>query len=106
MTDGINKIPVLRDLIAACKNIVTKLHFNGDVVEQEMVETYNVEVVANLLAKIDSAFDIVPAAESTSASTKGTEHTRDLDTGISSKKLSSPAAGSHNLLKQCVGNDP
>jgi len=59
MTDSINKIPALRELIASCNNIVTKLHFKGDIVEQEMMKMYNADVVAKLLSKVETAFEIV-----------------------------------------------
>lgn len=59
MTDGINKIPALRELISSCKTIVTKLHFKGDIVEQEMMKAYNADIVAKILSKVEAAFEIV-----------------------------------------------
>jgi hypothetical protein len=58
MNDGISKIPALRDLLVKCKNIVTKLHFKGDVVEQELLQVYSVESVSALLAQVDKASNI------------------------------------------------
>jgi len=37
MSDGVSKIPALKDLFVQCKNIVTQLHFKGNVVEEEML---------------------------------------------------------------------
>jgi len=59
MTDGINKIPALRELLRRCKNIVTKLHFGGDIVEQEMQKTCATETVDKLCSQIAHAFEIV-----------------------------------------------
>lgn len=65
MTDDSNKIPAVRDLISTCKNIVTKMHFEGDITEQKMMNACGVDVVAKLLVQIEAAFDVASCDAST-----------------------------------------
>jgi hypothetical protein len=65
MADGINKVPSLKTLITHCKNVVTKLHFKGDVVEDELMKTYSAQMVKTLVDKVDAAFDLFTADTNT-----------------------------------------
>ena len=38
MNDGINKVPLLKALINHWKNVITKLHFKGEVDNQEIAQ--------------------------------------------------------------------
>jgi hypothetical protein len=52
MKDGITKVPSLKTLITHCKDVVTKLHFKGDMVEDELMKTYSAEVVKALILSL------------------------------------------------------
>ena len=59
MCDSINKIPELRELIVRCKEIVTKLHYKGDVIENEVRKLQCVNEVGEISKKVASAFEIL-----------------------------------------------
>ena len=59
MTDAVNKIPELKDLINRCKDVVTKLHYKGDVVEHEMLKLQSAEMVDALVQKVAAACNVV-----------------------------------------------
>ncbi len=54
MTDGLNKIPALNDLLTRCKNMVMKLHFKGNIVE-ELSKVLKLQQISELLEKVETA---------------------------------------------------
>ena len=61
MNDGINKVPLLKALINHCKNVVTKLHFKGEVANQELMKTYTAQIVDSLIQKAECTYSIARA---------------------------------------------
>ena len=65
MNDGLNKVPLLKALINHCKNVVPKLHFKGEVANQETARInenlYTPQIVNSLIQKVEGAYSIVSA---------------------------------------------
>ena len=59
MNDGTNKVPLLKALFNHCKNVVTKLQFTGDVVNQEIARinenVYIAQIVDSLIQNVEGA---------------------------------------------------
>jgi hypothetical protein len=52
VTDGISNVDELDGLISNCKTIVTKLHYQGHLINEELQRTHDQEAIENLLSKI------------------------------------------------------
>ena len=57
MSDSVNKIPALKDLLMRCKTLFTKLHFNGNVAEEEILKLHSAQAVTNLVTQVEAAFN-------------------------------------------------
>jgi len=73
MTDAMNKVPELRELLAHCKAVVTKLHFKADMVQQEMEKLKNVEMANDIIDKVAEAFKVLELEQNVSLESENTQ---------------------------------
>jgi len=59
MKDAMNRIPDLKELIRRCNDVVTKLHFKADIVQEEMERLLNAKVVHDIIARVEAAFEVL-----------------------------------------------
>jgi len=70
MTDAMNKVPELRELLVHCKDVVTKLHFKADIVQQEMEKLKNVEMANDIIDKVAEASKVLELEQNVSLEMK------------------------------------
>lgn len=60
MTDAINKLLAVNGIVQHCKDVVTKLHFKGHIVDEEMKKTdtlSNIHDMLDAVAKVHHILD-------------------------------------------------